>query len=100
MSLRARGRTRTLYIDSLPAQLLLGLLPGESLLALSRLAKATDLLGVFQILQEGQQLLPEAVIEDDSFLAALRIDQKLRLLKYLANAHRISPRCSRSWLEC
>src|SRR5262245_46729885 len=88
MSLRARRRTRTLYIESLPAQLLFGLLPWESLLALTHLAKATDFFGVFQIFQKRQQLLPEAVIKDNGLPVALRIHQELRLLEYLANAHR------------
>ena len=33
-------------------------------MVLARLAKATDFFGVFQIFQERQQLLPEAVIKD------------------------------------
>src|SRR5215207_5673309 len=88
MSLSARGSTWILYIDSLPAQLFLGLLPRDGLHGFALLAKAADLFGVLRILQKGQQFLPEAVIENDGFLVALRVDQKLRLLEYFAYAHR------------
>ena len=79
MSLTARRRIRTLYINALVAQQCFRFFPRDGLF--SCFSQAANLLRVSPIFKQGQKFLPHCVIKEDGFFVAAIVHNKFYRLQ-------------------